>query len=138
MSSFFLEIVSPERLAYSEEVGQVSVPSETGQLTVLPGHIPLFANLAEGEVIIRQNGEDHYLAIGGGFLEVTKKKVMILVTRVFKADELNEQAILQAKKDAEDALALGVTGGEMQAAQALLRSTLVDLKVLRRHRRLNV
>src|SRR3990167_436281 len=118
MSTFLLEIVSPERLAYSEEVGQVSVPSETGQLTVLPGHIPLFANLAEGEVIIRQNGEDHYLAIGGGFLEVTKKKTMVLVSRVFRADELKEQEILQEKKDAEDALARGVGGGEMQAARA--------------------
>lgn len=136
MKNFLLEIVSPERLAFSETVEHVQVPSEEGQLTILPDHAPLFANLMEGELVIRKDGEDHYLAIGGGFLEVTRKKVMVLVSRAFQAGELNEEAIKKARQDAKDAIASGVTGSELVAAQALLRSTLVDLKIIRRRQRL--
>lgn len=136
MKNFLLEIVSPERLAFSETVEHVQVPSEEGQLTILPDHTPLFANLMEGELVIRKDGEDHYLAIGGGFLEVTRKKVMVLVSRAFHARELNEEAIKKARQDAKDAISRGITGSELAAAQALLRSTLVDLKIIRRRQRL--
>ena len=135
MKTFQLEIATPEQLAYSEEIEQVTVPSEDGQLTILPHHIALFATLVEGEVIIRQKGEDTYLAIGGGFIEVTPTKTIVLVTRAKGADELNEAAILAAKKEAEETIAKGVPGEAMAAAQSLLRSTLVDLKVARRRRR---
>lgn len=135
MKSFTLEIASPEKLAYSEEVEQVTVPSEDGQLTILPGHVPLFATLTEGEIIIKNDGEDYFFAIGGGFLEVAKTKVIILVTRAEGADELNEAAILAAKKEAEEVIARGAPEEALNAARSLLRSTLVDLKVARRRRR---
>lgn len=135
MNKYLLEIVSPERLAYSEEVEQVSVPSEDGELTILPNHASLFANLVEGELAIRKNAEDHYLAIGGGFLEVTRTKVMVLVSRAAHARELNEKAILDAQKQAKEAIKKGATGEDLRAAQALLRSSLIDLRVVRRMRK---
>ncbi|MBI4129711.1 ATP synthase F1 subunit epsilon [Candidatus Roizmanbacteria bacterium] len=138
MQTFLLEIVTPDRLVYSEEVEQITVPSEEGQLTVLPHHTLLFANLVEGEVIIRHKGEDHFLAIGGGFVEVMKEKVLVMVSRAYHATELNEAAIVKAKEKAEQAIAAGVTGDDLHAAQALLRSTLVDLKVLKRRKRYTV
>ena len=135
MKSFLLEIVSPERLAYAEQVEHVSVPSVNGQLTILPHHTALFAALEEGEVIIRKDKENQFLAIGGGYVEVSKEKVMLLVSRAYHADELNEQAILKAKQQAEEAIKKGVGGEELHAAQSLLRSALVDLKVIRRRSR---
>lgn len=135
MNTFTLEIVTPERLAYSEEIEQVTVPSEDGQLTILPHHVPLFATLVDGEVIIRLKGEDSYLAIGGGFIEITPTKTIILVTRAKGADELNEAAILKAKQEAEEIIEKGAPEEAINAARALLRSTLVDLKVARRRRR---
>ena len=138
MATFILEIVSPERVAYARPVQSVSVPSETGQLTILPHHIGLFATLVEGEVIIKTQDKEQYLAIGGGFVEVTKEKVSVLVSRAFQADELNEQAIEKARKEAQAAIERGVTGSELQSAQALLRSTLVDLKVARRRKKQSV
>jgi F-type H+-transporting ATPase subunit epsilon len=138
MKNFKLEIVSPERLALSQEVSQVTVPSEDGEITILPDHILLFSTLTEGEVVIQANGEEQYLVIGGGFVEVTDEKVIILVSRAYKADELNEEAILKAKKEAEEAIERGVTGLELQSAQAFLRSTLVDLKVIRRRNKRRV
>lgn len=132
MKTFTLEIVTPERIALTQEVELVSVPSEEGEITILSHHVPLFSSLAEGEVRLRYGNQDYYLAIGGGFIEVTPEKTTLLVTRAYKAEELNEKAILDAKRDAEEALRKGVTAEERIAAQALLRSSLVDLKVLRR------
>lgn len=138
MKTFLLDIVTPERLVYSEQVEQVSAPSTDGQITILPHHVPIFSSLTDGEIAIRRNGEDTFLAIGGGFVEVTPTKTVILVTRAAHADELDEAAILKAKKEAEEVLARGASGESLTAARALLRSTLVDLKVVRRRRRPHV
>lgn len=131
-----LEVVSPERVAYSEEVKQLTVPSATGQLTILPNHTSLFAQLVEGElkVIPRERNEPIYMAIGGGFLEVYQNRVTILVTRAVHQDELDEKEILEAKARAEQVLKEKPSPEEYQAARALLRSHLVNLKILHRRR----
>ena len=134
MKQFSLDIVTPERLAFTQDVELVTVPSTDGEITILPHHIPLFASLTEGEVRLHYEGEDYFLSIGGGFIEVTPTKITILVTRAYKAEELNEKAILKAKQEAEEALKRGGTPQDIQAAYALLRSSLVDLRVLRRRR----
>jgi F-type H+-transporting ATPase subunit epsilon len=133
--TFLLELVTPERIAFSEQIDQVSVPTVDGEITILPNHIPLFSQLAEGELHIKQGAKDTYVALGGGYIQVDKKKTVILATRAFKADELNEKALLQAKQEAEDALKRKPEGEELAISQALLRSTLVDLKVLHRRRK---
>ena len=134
MNTFTLEIATPERLAYSEEIEQVTVPSVDGQLTILPHHVPLFATLGEGEVVIRAKGEDTFLAIGGGFIEVTPTKTIVLVTSAVNADELNEEAIEKARKEAEEIIEKGAPEEAINAARSVLRSTLVDLKVARRRK----
>jgi F-type H+-transporting ATPase subunit epsilon len=134
MNTFTLEIVTPDKLVYSQEIEQVTVPSSDGQLTILPHHVPLFATLTDGEVVIRKNKEDIYLALGGGFIEVAPKKTIILVTRAANADELNEASILLAKKQAEEAIEKGATGDALQTARSTLRSTLIDLKIVRKRR----
>lgn len=137
MNTFLLEIVTPERIAYSDKVEMVTVPSVMGTMGVLTRHIPLFAQLTEGELKIKKGGEDIFLAIGGGFIEVTKEKVMVLVTRAVHAKELNEQEILRAKKEAETALKAKLTGKELIQAQVLFRQSLVDLRILRRRKRIH-
>lgn len=134
MSLLHLEIITPERIAYDEPVDMVVVPSVMGTLGILPRHIPLFAMLIEGELKIKKGNEDYYLAIGGGFIEVTREKVMILVTRAVKAHELNEQEILRAKKEAEEALKSKPAGKDLVLAQAMLRQSLVDMRILRRRK----
>jgi F-type H+-transporting ATPase subunit epsilon len=129
-----LEIVTPERVAYSESVDMVTVPAVTGTLGILPRHIPLFAQLTEGELKIKKGSEEIFLAIGGGFVEVTKEKVMVLVTRAVNAKELSEQEIKRAREQAEEALKQKPTGKELAAAQALLRQSLVDSRILMRRR----
>lgn len=134
MSTFLLEIITPERIAYQEHVDMVVVPSADGVLGILPHHVPLFAPLIEGEVKIQQGKEDLFLSIGGGFVEVTKDKVYILVTKALHADELKEHEIRLAKEKAEKILKEKPAGEDLLVAERLLRSTLIDLKVLERRR----
>ena len=116
MKTFLLEIITPSKV-------------------ILPNHVPLMANLTEGELKIRKKGEDYFVAIGGGYLEVKTEKVQILVTRAVREDELNEKTILKAKKEAEEALLRKPTAEEFRTASALLRSSLIDLKILSKRKR---
>lgn len=134
MNTLYLEIITPDRIAYTDDVDMVVVPSTMGTIGILPRHIPLFAQLTEGELKIRKGNEEFFLAIGGGFLEVTKAKVSILVTRAIHARELNEQEILKAKKEAEEALTRKPSGKELIAVQTLYRQSLIDLRLLRRRK----
>lgn len=136
MNSLHLEIVTPERIAYADEVDMVEVPGADGVLGILPGHVPLFAQLIEGELVIKKREQEFYLALGGGFIEVTKAKVTILVTRAVHADELNEAEILKAKQAAEEALKHPMSETDYQSAQLMLRKSLLDLRIINRKRRM--
>ncbi len=129
-----LEIVTPERIAYTDSVDMITVPGVDGILGILPRHAPLFAQLTEGEVKISKGNQELFLAIGGGFIEVMPKKVMILVTKAMYADELNETEINQAKIQALEALKQKITPQEKIIAQAMLRQSIVDLKLLRKRK----
>lgn len=129
---FKLQIITPDRIAYEEEVNALSVPSVTGQLGILPRHIGLLTTLTDGEIKIKKGTEEIFLAIGEGFLEVGADKTTILVTRAERALELDEKRILEARREAERSLAEKPSEEEAARYQAILRSTLVDLKLLRR------
>lgn len=135
MFSFLLEIVTPERIVYSDQVEMVVVPSSLGTAGILPRHTPFFSKLEHGELKIKKSREEYYLSIGGGFVEVTREKVMVLVTRAINASELEEQEIIRAKKEAEEALKKKPAGEAWISAQTILRQSLVDLRILRRRRR---
>src|SRR3990167_3920781 len=132
--NFLLEIITPERTAYTDAVSELSVPTLTGTIGVLPKHIGLFTVLGEGEIKIRTGSKELFLAIGGGFMDVGKGKVSILVSRAVHADELNEHAIKEAQDRAKKILLEGVKGEELAAAQAILRRSTLEMKVVRRHR----
>lgn len=131
---FLLEIITPQRQAFSEEVEEVVVPTTNGQIGVLAHHEPLFSSLAEGEIKIKTGNKEFFLAIGGGFMEVGHDKVSILVSRAVHAHELNEVEIKKATESAKNVIARRATGDELATAQATLRRSLLELKVYRRHR----
>lgn len=133
-ATFQLEIITPERLAYSDNVDMVTAPTARGVVGVLAHHVPLFSRLVEGEVKVTKGSDEYFLAIGGGFMEVTRGHVSILVSRAVHARELNEAEIKRAQDRAQDALKSGIKGDEMRAAQSLLRRSLLEMKVLRRRR----
>ncbi len=129
-----LEVITPEKIAYTAEVDMVTLPSVMGTIGILPKHIPLFAQLTEGEVKIKKGGEEIFLAIGGGFVQVSKDKVSVLVTRAVHYRELNEVEINKAKQEAQQALKNKPTGKELIQAQTLFRQSLIDAAILRRRK----
>lgn len=134
MKPFHLDIITPDRKAFSEDVTSIVVPTVNGQVGVLAHHEPLFSSLAEGEIKITSAGKDYYLAIGEGFMEITKAGVSILVTRAFHSHELNEAEIKKAQIAAREALAHPTPQLDRAAAAAILRRSILELKVLhRRH-----
>lgn len=130
MQTFSLEIITPSRSVFDDSVEAVFVPTIDGLIGVLPHHVPLFTALVEGEVKITQGTKEMYLAIGGGFMEVTKDKVSILVSRAAHADELNEAEINKAYASAKEMLANKGKGKEFSEAQAILRRSILEMRMI--------
>jgi len=132
MSTFLLEIITPERIAFSEQVEMITTPTSSGLIGILPHHTNLFTRLTEGELKIVKSQKEYFLAIGGGFMEVTKEKVLILVTEAYHADEINEKEVLAARQRAKDALIAKPEGVDLKEAQAIFRRSEIAIKVLRK------
>jgi F-type H+-transporting ATPase subunit epsilon len=134
--ALLLEIVTPERLAYSDTVDSVVLPGSEGELGVLPHHAPLVAMLGVGELRIRKGGVEESFAIAGGFLQVRPDKVVVMAETADMASEIDLEKAQEARKEAERALE--ETSGEpadLARARAQLQTALLRIRVAeRRHR----
>jgi len=135
-ATLHLEIVTPEKLAYSSEVESVVIPAVEGELGVLPMHIPLMTQMHAGELTITKGGQKEYLAVGEGFVTVTQTRVNILTDMAIEWEHIDEGAAEAAIQRAREALAKKAElGAEEQAAvQAALSKSLAQLHVKRRRR----
>jgi F-type H+-transporting ATPase subunit epsilon len=131
-----LEIVTPERLAYSDEVDSVQLPGSEGELGVLPHHAPLISTLGVGELRIRKGGAEESFAIVGGFLQVRPDKVVVMAETADMASEIDLEKAEEARREAERALESGYhEGADLSAARAALQQALLRIRVAeRRHR----
>jgi F-type H+-transporting ATPase subunit epsilon len=132
-----LEIVTPERLAYSDTVDAVNLPGVEGELGVLPHHAPLVSMLGVGELRIRKGGETESFAIVGGFLQVRPDKVVVMAETADMASEIDLEKAQQARREAEQALegAARADAVDLSAARAALQHALLRIRVAeRRHR----
>ena len=131
-----LEIVTPEKLAYADDVEGVVCPGIEGELGVLPHHAPLLTTLGYGELRIRKAGSEEYFAIAGGFLQVRPDKVVVMAETADMASEIDVQKALEAKAEAERALEAGfVEPADLAMARAQLQAALLRIRVAeRRHR----
>lgn len=132
-----IEIVTPERVAYSEEADQVTLPTADGEITVLPNHVPLVTQLLPGELTVKKGSQYIILASGGGFSEITGKKVSVVTDLAQKPEEIDERDAEEARKRAEEALKAGerLSEEEFALTAANLQKALAQLRVKRRHRR---
>ena len=131
-----LEIVTPEKLAYEDDVDMVLVPGIDGELGILPHHTPLVSLLGVGELKIRKGGSEESFAIAGGFLQVRPDKVVVMAETADLAAEIDLEKAQQARAEAERALEAGyVEGADLSAARAELQRALIRIRVAeRRHR----
>ncbi len=135
MSGIRLDIVTAERVVYSEDVDIVVAPGVEGQLGILPHHAPLMTTLQEGELRVRKGGEEFFLAISGGFLEVRPDRVIVLADAAERAEEIDIARAEAAKRRAEEELIRRAPGVDTAQAEAALRRSLIRLKVAERRRR---
>jgi F-type H+-transporting ATPase subunit epsilon len=135
MATFKLEIVTAERMVYSDEVSAVVAWGVEGQLGILPHHAPLMTMLQPGDLMIRKDKEEDYFAISGGFLEVRPNKVIVLADACERADEINIARAEEAKKKAQETMKVAPMGVEAASAEAALRRSLARLKAAEKRRR---
>ena len=131
-----LEIVTPERLAYSDTVDSVQLPGSEGELGVLPHHAPLVSTLGVGELRFRKDGTEESFAIVGGFLQVRPDRVVVLAETADLASDIDLEKAQEARREAERALESGFNeGADLSAARAQLQQALLRIRVAERRYR---
>ena len=129
-----LEIATPEAMVYSADVDMVTLPCVQGQIGVLPQHVRLMTQLVPGEMIVRRNGHEDFLAVGEGLVEVTNERVSIATNMAVAAEKIDAAAAEEARQRAAARLQEKLSTEEVASVNASLARALAQLNVKRRHR----
>ncbi len=129
-----LEIITAEQQVYSDMVDMLVAPGFEGQLGILPHHAPLMTALQPGEILIRKDGGDSFLAVSGGFMEVMGNRVTILADTCERSDEIDEQRAQEAIERARERISSHDSDVQLEQAMASLRRAQARLNVARRRR----
>jgi F-type H+-transporting ATPase subunit epsilon len=131
-----LEIVTPEARVYSETVDTVVIPTVEGEIGVLPGHIPLVTQVGAGELRATKGNVTQLLVVGGGFAQVSGEKVSILADSAIEEEKIDEHAVENAMKRAEDELKGkdSLPPGEIERLEGIVRFSVAQLGIRRRRR----
>lgn len=130
--TFKVEIVTPQRVVFSQDAVSLVVPSVEGSLGVLADHAPLMAELTIGEIWIRDaEGRETHLATSGGFMEVRKNAVRILTDTAERAEEIDIARAEAARTRAEERVRSHAVGIDHARAEAALKRAIVRLRVAR-------
>ncbi|MDP3062112.1 MAG: F0F1 ATP synthase subunit epsilon [Chloroflexota bacterium] len=135
MATMKLEIITAERRVFSEDVEALVAPGFDGELGILPHHAPLMTSLKPGELVIRKGGQETYLAVTGGFLEVMGNVVTILADACERSEEIDVERAEAAMKRAQERLAARSADLDLQQAIAAVQRAQVRLRVAQRRRR---
>jgi F-type H+-transporting ATPase subunit epsilon len=130
-----LEIITPERKVYEDDVDMVIAPGSEGYLGILPHHAPLLTGLGRGEFRVKKGGIEETLAVFGGFMDVRGDRVVVLTDIADRSDEIDEQREQEARERAQHALETATSAAEEARARALLERALVRVRVAERRRR---
>jgi len=131
-----LEIVTPEARVYADTIDTVVIPTTTGEIGILSGHIPLLTQIEHGELRVTKNGVTTLLAISGGFAQVEGDRVSVLAEHAITEEKIDEHAVEAALKRAEDELkaAKDFDPQQYEHLQTLVRYSGAQLAVKRRRR----
>ena len=134
MATIKLEIVTAERIVYSEDIDVLVAPGIDGELAILPRHAPLLTVLRPGEIRVVKNGEENLMAVSGGFLEVLGNKITILADTAEREEEIDVHRAEEALKRAEERIATVPSDRDLEIALASMRRSQARLRVARRRR----
>jgi F-type H+-transporting ATPase subunit epsilon len=131
-----LEVITPERKVYEDDVDMVVAPASEGYVGILPHHAPLFTTLGPGEFKVKKGGVEEVLAVFGGFMDVRGDRVVVLTDAAEHAEEIDASQAQQARERAQQVLAAGpASAADEQRARAELQRALVRLRVSEGRRR---
>src|SRR6266705_4225272 len=131
-STLKLEIVTPDAKTYSEDVEMVTLPAMEGEMGIFPQHVPLMTQIVSGEIVVRKDGRDYFLAVGEVFVEITGERVAIMTDMALRAENIDEAKAEEARRRAEARLAEKLDDEESAMVHAALAHSLAQLKVKRR------
>jgi F-type H+-transporting ATPase subunit epsilon len=126
-----LEIVTPEAMIFSEDVEMLTFTGTDGEMGILPQHMPLMTGLAAGEINVRKDGKNIFLAVGSGFVQVTREKVSVLTDMAIKAEDVDEAKAEEARQKAEARLSQKLSEEEKASVEASLMHVTAQLRVKR-------
>ncbi len=129
-----LSIITPEKEILSQEVDELTVPTTSGELTILPQHAALLTQLSPGELHIKLNGKTDLFVVVGGFLEVNNDTVSILADYAVHGKDISEAQAQLAKDRAEKAMNEKKSDVDFAQAEAEFRRAILELKVARRQK----
>jgi F-type H+-transporting ATPase subunit epsilon len=135
MATLRLEIITAERQVLADDIDILVAPGIEGELGILPHHAPLMTMLQPGELLIKKDGEETYMVVTGGFLEVRPDKVIVLADTCERAEEIDVARAEEAKRRAEERLKTRPPDMEAASIEAALRRSLSRLRVAERRRR---
>jgi F-type H+-transporting ATPase subunit epsilon len=127
-----LEIITPDGTAYSEDVDMVTLPGVEGQMGVFPHHVHLMTQMVPGEIIVRKDAHDYFLAVGEGLIEITPDHVSVLTDLAIAADRIDEAKVEEARQRAEARLREKLSDEEVASVNSSLARSLAQLHVKRR------
>jgi len=130
-----LQIVTPQGIAYSDDVEMVGLRAVEGQIGILPNHIRLMTQILPGEMMVRKAGQDKFLALGEGLVEVTHDRVAILTDMAIATENIDEAKAEDARQKAEARRHEKISAAELASVNASLARLVAQLRVKRRHSR---
>ena len=132
--TILLEIITPEKVVYKNEVDEVIAPTVNGEIAILPNHVGLLTQIVPGELIVKKGHKDQSIAITGGFLEINNNHISILADFAIKAEDINVAKAQEARKRAEHLMKEKRTEQDFRLVEAELRKTILQLQVARKRR----
>jgi len=133
-----LEIVTPEARVYSDTVDNVVIPTVEGEIGILPGHLPLLSQVADGELRVTKGGVTEGLVVGDGFVQIQGDKVSILAEHAIEESSIDENVVEKAMQRAQSALNEAkdskIDPAEIERLESVVRFSIAQLGIKRRRR----
>ena len=129
-----LEIVTPTAVAFAGDVQMVTLSAADGQIGVYPHHVPLLTRIVPGEIIVRRDGADEFLAVGGGLAAISGERVAVITDMAVAVKDIDEAKAEEARQRAAARLRDKISDEEVATVNASLARSLAQLKVKRRQR----
>jgi F-type H+-transporting ATPase subunit epsilon len=135
MDKLNLKIISAKKVVLERNINSITAPAVDGEITILPRHANLLTALKEGILKINYLGDEEYYAIGGGYLQTDGENVIVLVSRAYGQNEINEKIVQEVKEKAKKLLETARDEKEKKEALSLMRRSIIEDRLLKKVRK---